>query len=357
MSNDLMVYLKTTDTCQLNCEHCFTSGTNGKKGWFNTEKTIDFFKRLHQYNPDYNRPNISFHGGEPMLAPTEMLFDVYNNVNGLWKDMWWSVQTNLTYPLLNDKMDVFEKICQKSFGTSWDKNMRWRGSINQELQWEHNCRTLNAAGYNLTVMISLNRDIIACEPIEIIDKMADLGFAHIAFERITANGNARFNMSNIMPSNKELDAWFLKMWHQCVEHKTYEYIDNMFFNSILTELVYNTHAGCRCRQCEQKILTINADGTIGGCPNGAVESQFGTIDDDIFQLMTSEGRMCNIQSELVRHPFCSVCPVFDVCNGDCHQLSWEGNTCAAPKSMMKEMKASKDHNLFNKFLNGFVGQE
>ncbi|MNC27064.1 hypothetical protein D3C75_752240 [compost metagenome] len=73
--------------------------------------------------------------------------------------------------------------------------------------------------------------------------------------------------------------------------------------------------------------------------------------------MTSEGRMCNIQSEIIRHPMCSVCPVFDVCNGDCHQLSWEGMVCAAPKSMMMEMKKSQDYPLFEKFLNGFMGQE
>lgn len=357
MSNDLMVYLKTTDTCQLNCSHCFTNGSNGKKGWFDVEKTVNFFKGLQEFNPTYQNVNISFHGGEPMLAPTEMLFDVYNQINGLWPEMWWSVQTNLTYPLTDDKIRVFDEICNKSFGTSWDANIRWRGNLNQQLLWEHNVKKLNSEGYDLTVMICVDRDVVAMEPIDIINKMRDLGFAHIAFERITANGTARFNMQDIMPSNKEQDEWFLKMWHQSIEHKTYEYIDNMFFDSILTEIVYNTHAGCRCRECEQKILTINADGTVGGCPNGAVESQFGTITDDVPSLMMSEGRMCNIQSEIIRHPMCSICPVFDVCNGDCHQLSWEGSVCAAPKSMMMEMKKSQDIPLFEKFLNGFMGQE
>jgi MoaA/NifB/PqqE/SkfB family radical SAM enzyme len=37
-----MFYLKTTETCQLNCKHCFTSGINGKKIYFDPFKTIDF---------------------------------------------------------------------------------------------------------------------------------------------------------------------------------------------------------------------------------------------------------------------------------------------------------------------------
>ena len=28
---DFVVYLKTTETCQLNCKHCFTNGINGRK--------------------------------------------------------------------------------------------------------------------------------------------------------------------------------------------------------------------------------------------------------------------------------------------------------------------------------------
>jgi hypothetical protein len=67
--------------------------------------------------------------------------------------------------------------------------------------------------------------------------------------------------------------------------------------------------------------------------------------------------MCNIQSETIRHPTCATCPVFDLCNGDCHQLGWQGDVCAAPKSLMTKLKADDDIELYKQFLNGFVGQE
>jgi radical SAM protein with 4Fe4S-binding SPASM domain len=359
MVDDLMVYLKTTDTCQLHCDHCFTNGKNGKKGFFNPEKTINFFERFKEYRPHLRTGNISFHGGEPMLAPPELMFEVWNGTKHLWPTVWWSVQTNLTYKLDEKKVDVFDKICQKSWGTSWDYNIRWPKKVTEDL-WRNNVKELTKAGHNITVMVSLTGNLIRNkEPIEIIDDMASLGIQHINFERVTLNGNARLNEVNgLIPTNRELDHWFLKMWDQSVQHKTYKYIDNMFFDSILSSMVYQTYSGCRCRQCEQKVLTINADGRVGGCPNSAVENTFGHIDDNIFELMNSEGRICNIQTEAIRHPVCATCDVYDICNGDCHQLGWEDETiCAAPKSLMQLMKSKPDTELYHQFLNGFQGQE
>jgi len=130
---DLMVYLKTTDTCQLHCDHCFTNGKNGKKGWFDVDKTIDFFNRLKQAKPEFRNANVSFHGGEPLLAPAEMMTEVWHHVSPLWENLWWSVQTNLTFELNSDKLFVLDKICNKSWGTSWDRNIRWPNSKKEQL--------------------------------------------------------------------------------------------------------------------------------------------------------------------------------------------------------------------------------
>ena len=40
LKNDIMVYVKTTETCNLNCDHCFTSGTRGAKIYFNPDKVL-----------------------------------------------------------------------------------------------------------------------------------------------------------------------------------------------------------------------------------------------------------------------------------------------------------------------------
>jgi len=356
LDQQLMIYLKTTDTCQLNCEHCFTNGINGKKGWFDPVATSEFFHKLHKVNPYYSNGNISFHGGEPMLCPIDKMFEIWNNCKHLWPDLFWSVQTNLTYNLTDDRLKVFNEICNKSFGTSWDSNIRWETDKQQQL-WKDNVKLLVDDGHEITMMVCLSTDVIKnIEPITILNMAIDLGIAHINFERITNNGNAALN-PKIIPLNIDLDKWFLKMWNQSVEHKTYKYINNIFFNSILTSFVYGTHSGCRCRQCEQKIFTINANGSIGGCPNGAVDRTFGTIWDDIIDLMTSEGRMCNISEEAQRPAVCYTCPVYSNCHGDCHQLEIQDNICPAPKSLMIKLQKENDIELYKKFLNGFIGKE
>ncbi len=355
MTKDLIVYLKTTDTCQLNCDHCFTNGSNGKKGWFDVPQTIRFFRELHRVHPHYEGGNISFHGGEPMLAPTELLFEAWEGIKDLWPKVWWGVQTNLTYLLNPDKLSVFEKICQKSIGTSWDYKIRWTHPMQKAL-WEDNVRQLAKDGYQITAMVSLNSALLAdYEPIRILDEMAELGIKHVNFERITPNGNALGNRG-IFPTNRALDGWFLKMWDQCVATRSWERVDNMFLDSILTSLVHNTYSGCRSRQCEQKIFTINADGTIGGCPNDAPNKFYGTIRDPIEQVLYSPCRLCNIQSESLRHPECGTCPVYDICNGDCHQLAWD-DACPAPKSLMMKLAAEKNLGLYKEMMNGFMGQE
>jgi radical SAM protein with 4Fe4S-binding SPASM domain len=356
MARDLIVYLKTTDTCQLNCEHCFTSGKNGVKNLFDVPQTIHFFQELKRKVPHYDHGNISFHGGEPMLCPTEKLFDAWYGIKDLWPTVWWSTQTNLTYQLTEDKVNVFEKICNKSFGTSWDYNIRWSHQKQQEL-WEDNVKMLAQDGHDLTVMVSLNKALIEeKEPLEIIDYMTNLGIKHVNFERITNNGNALGN-SKILPTNIDLDRWFLKMWEQSKENKTWEYIDNMFLDSVLSSMVHGTYSGCRSRQCEQKIFTINASGTIGGCPNDATTNFYGSIYDPIETILHSPKRMCNIQKEAIRHPVCATCEVYDICNGDCHQLSWQNDICAAPKSLMYELKKNNNYQLYKSALNGFMGQE
>lgn len=356
MSRDLIVYLKTTDSCQLNCDHCFTSGSNGKKGWFDVPQTIRFFRELKRVRPDFTAGHFSFHGGEPMLAPTALLFEAWNGIKDLWPALWWTVQTNLTYSLTDDKLRVFNEICGKSWGTSWDFGIRWKTPRQQAL-WEDNVRQLARDGHDITVMVSLNRKLVEnYEPIEIIEELSELGVRHVNFERITPNGNALAHRA-IFPDNRELDQWFLKMWHQSVEHRAWEKIDNMFLDSILTSLVYNTYSGCRSRQCEQKILTINADGTVGGCPNDAPSKHFGTIHDPIEKILYSPCRLCNIQRESMRHDACATCPVHHICNGDCHQLEWQGDACPAPKSLMTLLATNPDTGLYKQMMNGFMGQE
>ena len=73
-------YLKTTETCNLNCRHCFTSGTQGRKIFWNTDHVIDFFQRFSEYVGVGNTMHYEFHGGEPFLAPVSDMLRVYDQL-------------------------------------------------------------------------------------------------------------------------------------------------------------------------------------------------------------------------------------------------------------------------------------
>jgi radical SAM protein with 4Fe4S-binding SPASM domain len=307
--------------------------------------------------PRFRNAQVAFHGGEPFLAPVSKMREVWRECKDLWPNLSWTATTNLVYNLDQEKIDFMSECLDKTIATSWDKGIRFAHPRQEEL-WEKNVKTLTKEhGFNVTMTVSLSRDVIQCEPIELIRKAADVGAAHLHLERITPNGNARLN-PGIFPTNQELDAWFMRMYEQTIEHKVWEWgPQNMFLNSILSSLVYTTHSGCRCRACEQKIFTLNADGTIGGCPNGAPESQFGTLDDNMYKLITSPGRMKNIQCEINRNSACYTCPVFDVCNGDCNQLPWQGNICPAPKTLMTHLRDQMRMDEYKNVLGVFVGAE
>ena len=65
LRDDLMFYIKTTETCNLNCSHCYTSGKNGRKLYFNPTHVSHWVNQFAS-----NRTaHFEFHGGEPFLAP------------------------------------------------------------------------------------------------------------------------------------------------------------------------------------------------------------------------------------------------------------------------------------------------
>jgi radical SAM protein with 4Fe4S-binding SPASM domain len=163
-------------------------------------------------------------------------------------------------------------------------------------------------------------------------------------ERVTKNGHATRNL-HIFPTNKEMDDWFVKMHDQINEYDARNWFHNSFMENIYTKFEHNfTKAGTWCRDCEQKLFTINADGTIAGCPNSAPEDHYGTLDMPIWDLMFNPKRQHIIACEAAGNNLCLECPVYKYCGGDCHQLEWEGTQCASPRSLMIQLDKEYNRN-------------
>ena len=332
----LLVYVKTTETCNLNCAHCFTSGINGRKIYFDAEKTAHWCNELDTFD---NHIHFEYHGGEPMLAPMKDIWKFYDITKGQWGDRCThGITTNLVYKLKQEHIDFFTHCISGGFiGTSWDPNIRFANEKQRTL-WENNVKELTSLGFQIKCFISVSVDVVKMDPLEIADYMHSLGVAEIAYERLTHNGNAELNL-DIFPHNRDLNEWWMKM-HETTEHHP---VSNGFLNSVYDKFDHNDFfAGTFCRDCEQKLHTINADGTVAGCPNAAPTEWYGHIDTPAQEVRSSPKRMEVISCEIHdRDPRCYKCPVFLYCNSDCHQLEWMDDVCPAPKKLMMTLAAEK----------------
>ncbi|MFP5459620.1 MAG: radical SAM protein [Bacteriovoracia bacterium] len=365
LAPSVSVYLKTTETCNLNCAHCFTSGSKGAKVFFSPEKVISFFSRLREAAPGVRSMRYMFHGGEPMLAPLADLYAAHAGLKDIFPETRFAMQTNLVYELTDAKRKFMKDVLfEDGFGTSWDYDIRFGSNASDpaavaELRqkhsdlWEKNVRTLVSDGHYLTMIVSITKRLVEeREPIDIVNYAHSLGFKHILFERITSDGNAKSNQ-HIQPTNATQDEWLHRMFNQTIQHRTYEYIGNMLMAELVEGFVNHLHVGNRCRTCEQSLLTINADGSISGCPNTAPVDHWGHIDWDIETSFNAKKRLHAISCEVSeRNPICYTCPAFEYCNSDCNKLSWDenGTYCAAPKKIWHQMMNEGDIATYKKLL-------
>ena len=332
-----MFYLKTTETCNLNCKHCFTNGINGPKIYWDYKKVTDWIKRFTSINS--GTLHCEFHGGEPFLAPVEQMQYVWNECKDLWPQISWGVTTNLVFKLTQEHIDFIKGPLGSRIGTSWDPKIRFDNEKQSNL-WYKNVQTLLNEGVTIKLFVSVTQDTIDIEPIHLLSWIKTLGVQEVAFERLTGNGSANKH-PEIFPSNIDQDQWFLKMHKQSEQYGARYWFENEFLETVYDKFEKNfNRGGTFCRDCEEKLFTLNADGTISGCPNAAPEFQFGHIDQNIKELLDSPKRIENIACERNRDSRCFSCEVFEYCGGDCHQLKWQDDICGAPKSLMKELKGN-----------------
>lgn len=338
-----MFYLKTTETCNLNCRHCFTNGINGPKVYWDRKAVSNWITRFITENTSKDDSiHCEFHGGEPFLVDVIEMQEVYDECNKLHSNMTWGATTNLVFKLKQEHIDFIKGPLGNRLGTSWDPKIRFDNDKQLKL-WLSNVKTLIDEGVTLRLFISVTKDTIGIEPIYLLTWIKSLGVQEVSFERLTGNGSA-LKHPDIFPTNIEQDAWFLKMHEQSELYGARDWFDNDFLETIYAKFETGfTKGGTFCRDCEEKIFTLNADGTISGCPNSAPEFQFGHIKDSIQDLINSPIRLENMACEKSRNPLCYTCEVFQYCGGDCHQLSWQNDVCGAPKSLMK-LLAGKNTN-------------
>lgn len=359
LGNSLLVYVKTASHCQQKCSFCFYKSGSAPKKIIDFEKTKDWFKRLEKFAPWIETPQINYFGGEPMLAPLNEMVNLREELKDLWKgNLRFTITTNLVYALTEDRINFFKSL--DGMSTSWDASSRFE-TISQFELWKKNCiKLIKEHNINLTLQITLTAPMLKLSIKEIFDMCKEIGFSDVQFEKLSINGGVLDDMF-VVPRNEELNEWFFEMYKVYTNGKYYENFSNAYLNSILTSYVYSTYSGCRSRNCETKVFTLNTNGTVANCPNYAEElnNQIGTVDQEIKDLLLSKNRQKSISCESKVDPRCSVCPVYSICAGGCYASSFfnDNDICSEAKKLMIHLKEEKNYSLYKTILNGFKGSE
>lgn len=359
LNNNLLVYLKVAEHCQLSCQFCFFRSGSAPKKLLDIDKSIQWFINLEKICPWVQNPAINFFGGEPMLAPLDSLNKFIDKTKNLWGGkIRYTITSNLVYPLTEDRLKFLNRL--DSISTSWDADSRFatEGQFNI---WKKNCKLLiHEHKKDLTVQITLTKQTLDYNLEKIYEMCKDIGFADLQFEKLSMTGGALENI-HVMPNNKELDEWFVKMYNLYINKQYYKSFSNSFLNGIFSAYLFKTFSGCRSRNCMTKVFTINANETIGTCPNFAMipSHQIGNLDIPVIELLASKARQKSICSESTIDSRCLNCEVYDICNAGCMSsttFSYE-NICSEAKSLMIYLKKEANYKLYKEILNGFKGSE
>ena len=326
------IYIKTTEACQLKCKHCYIGDNRKFTALFDEDKTIEWIKKyIANFGIKENEILFSFHGGEPFLCPIEKMQKMVN----AFPDATFDATSNLCFELTNERLEFIKNSFFDSYGThesfiktSWDYDIRFPDTSVLKL-WERNVKTLIDNDIEVKVIICLTAPLIEnVSPKKLHDYFVGLEIDHIDFERLTDNTTCD---KSLIPDYVKQDDWLLEFYENNEKLRV-----GMFENLAMASA--GTLEGCRKRHCMQEVVTINANGTIGGCPNSSITQFYTNVDNEPSAIHDSCTRNQLIKTEQTREIGCYYCDLYAVCNGDCHQLAWQNGICPAPKNLIRRIK-------------------
>lgn len=323
-----IIYVKTTQSCNLKCQHCYINDFRNNHSYFNeilTGQWIQQYMSLFE-NQTYM---INFHGGQPFLCDNNKIKYICQKFPFAIKSAT-SNMINLNDQIMNIILTYFnDPIYNKPFiKSSWDYQIRF--SLNQLNKWESNIKELIKNNVYVKVIICLTSLLIKdIQPQYFLNYFKNLNIAEIDFQRLTHNTTTD---KSLIPDYIQQNNWLQKVYQL---NKKYNLSIGLFNN--IENAANGIFVGCRNRSCMKDVITINADGSIGGCPNIALLYPYTNISQNPNNIFNNQLRNKLIRQEQIKNTKCYCCDFYKNCNGDCFQLSWQNNICPMPKNILMKM--------------------
>lgn len=316
------IYIKMTGNCNLNCKHCYAS--KSEHTVINVDKVSNWFKQYVSLLDDNEELEIVFHGGEPMLCYNEIL-SLLKKLNEIHNPKHFCITTNLMYNLNNPLIqEVFKNMNQISVSYDFG-NIRFNSTT--LAIWENNVKLLKEIiSTPLQINVVLTNETLSVNPNDFVNIIKSYGFNTIHLERLSTNTRNKIEI----PSWIDVDNWLCNL---------YNIVKNLdikvtMFEDIKETIKTGILKNCRLRECSKNVTTIDNNGNIYGCPNTYngewIKGNLNTSPtDNIFNI-------CPL--ELKKNDKCLTCEDYDVCNGDCYQLEWQGDICPSPRNLIHLIK-------------------
>lgn len=283
-------------------------------------------KVLNSYINDYEDIECVFHGGEPFFQATDKDITNYIKLVKKYNNVKWSATTNLTYDLNDKIIELFSLFNEKFIKTSWDVDNYRFVNDEQKEKWASNVKFLLTKGFNIQVIVTLNKYTLLYEPREIIEYFKKLGLKYINFERITETGRA--SVVKVKPNNSDVDQWLTNAYiyaNKCND------VEIQIFKELEDIIKGNKPVGCRQRECMKNVITVNSDDTIATCPN---ISNIHIINSNGYNKELHQS-LINNEKKVDRR--CLTCSFYNICRGDCCQLKFDDTGCPGLKNVMTKM--------------------
>jgi uncharacterized protein len=282
------------------------------------QETIRFIRAIAE-ETGTQEVSITFHGGEPLLAPLavwQTLFrEIKTRLDGYKVSM--GMQSNLWN--LND--DYLQLLVENrvSIGTSLDGPKEYcdisRGTGYFDKTWA-SVRKANAAGCPVSAIATITQPTLPHTQ-EIVRFFRNNGMALVLHGALDAMGEPSSGFSldaaRYATMMKDLFPWY-------VENRKYTRIDTL--DHFVKGIVSGQPGVCTFRDCLGMFLALSPTGDITSCQrfSGKAEFRMGNIFEhpSLADLMQSPAAQTQRKREQQAGERCAACDVYPVCKGGCY---------------------------------------
>lgn len=320
----LNVYMKPTNFCSVDCEHCYLSKKVRSNPFVISDESLikvaTFIKNLSEKQSDDEKPFIIWHGGEPLMLKPEWFMNAIKILdNVLGKDNYsQAIQTSLI-PYNKKWNELIHEKFGSSIGSSIDFSQRTiRGSNQKYLDtWLKKVEIATKDGiYVYPSTVPTKSEMGNAE--KIINWFIEHNFSDFNFSRyVDMTDKSENAIRNLDFSHFLIDVLKIIIKKQKNKEKT----PTIRIIQSAINGVYNYSPGEQWgTNCQQNTIIVEPNGNLNTCPNRTShEETFGSAFNQIDDFMLSESRRKWIRYQKFNHikKQCIECEYRDWCKSAC----------------------------------------